>query len=141
MTDKTSDASTIREVAQQFGLADSTLRDWIESEVFGPADQIPTERRRGRKVMVFRREQIERLESFLRYRTWFSALPEGPMGQMHVIIGLLHQIEQGEYHAAIELLAEVEAFMEDTLAEVRVEIQRLHAKLHGDTQIDLTEGH
>ena len=130
---------TLREVCQRYSLADSTLRDWIDSEVFGSRDHIPRKRVRGRETLVFMPEHIEKLERFLQYREWFSALGDDERSQVASITGLLEQIDEGEYKGVIEVLIEVEQTLQDASNSVGAEIQRLYAKQQGDADIDPEE--
>jgi hypothetical protein len=127
---------TLREVCQKYSLADSTLRDWIDSEVFGSRARIPRKRVRGRETLVFMPEHIEKLERFLRYREWFSALGDDERSQVASITGLLEQIEEGEYEGVIQVLTEVEQSLQDAASGLRMEIQRLYAKQQGDADIN-----
>jgi hypothetical protein len=112
------------------------LRDWIDSEVFGPVDELSRIRIKGRETLVFTPAQIGRLERFLQYREWFSALSgDDERSQVASIIGLLEQIDEGEYEGVIEVLTQIEQTLMDAASGVRGEIQSLYAKQAGDAEI------
>jgi hypothetical protein len=130
----------LRDVCQKYSLADSTLRDWIESEVFGPPEELSRIRIKGRETLVFTPAQIERLERFLRYRVWFSTLSgDDDRSLVYSIIGLLEQIDAGEYAGVIEVLTQIEQTLADVASGVRGEIQSLYAKQAGDAEIRAEE--
>jgi hypothetical protein len=133
---RNSDNLTISEVCERYGayeVKDSTLRGWIADGVLGFSDDdLPKERIHGRDVKVLTPEQVERLRQFLTYRDILVK----PDNSIDTIQEILYQIDQGNYAGVIEIFKDTEQRIQEHLERVQAEIQSLHAKMHGDAEID-----
>lgn len=115
---------TIREICQKYGLADTTLRDWIDFGVVGEPGDIEKEKRRGRLTQVLNEAQLERLDKFLKYREWLVASGEDA-GRIDAVIGLLEAIAEEDYDGAIKILQDTESTLTGILDALRDEIAEL----------------
>lgn len=112
---------SIRETSRRYNIGDSTIRDWMEAGVFG--NESETGVRRGKEVIVFTSEQLERLETFLLLRKWFG-------GELQVIdvVTILEDLENPEnVESATETLRDLEKELENALEWVREKMENLQA--------------
>lgn len=126
---------TFREICAKYNIGDSTLRGWIEEGVCG-SGQIPTRRIRGKETKVLMPEQLEKLERFLLYRSWFSLQSYGGQIDIDQVLVLHVAVEEGDLKRGISKLNELKEILDDALEVTKLQLQILHAKLHGDEEID-----
>jgi DNA-binding transcriptional MerR regulator len=132
---RNSDNLTISEVCERYRVKNSTLRGWIKDGVLGfSTNQLPEERVKGKMTQVLNPEQVERLKQFLKYRSLLLA--SGTDEYLDTAQVILYEIDQGNYEGVIEILKEMEQHLQDHLESLQAEIQSLHAKMHGDAEID-----
>jgi hypothetical protein len=125
---KSTTTMTFRKICRDYDIADSTLRLWVSSEVFGLESEIKKVKIRGRDTQVFNKKQIERLEKFLKFREILGAAAGNDVGPIDPVISILDAIEENNYEAPIQILEEALSTINDIREVAEGELKSLYEK-------------